>query len=194
MPKDTKEIRNKKQNYQGWLAFIIIFCHFLLVILSIIPSNLTSEKISDFSNSYSDPIFDQKWAMFAPCPLLENHLKIKYHFEDGSTDWIDPIDKILPIHQKYRFTYHGNIAVGYYNMLYWFKIDLDRLEVIANKKLDFLNLKELRNSLGNRLLSNYIKGYANTEFDKKPKRTDLDISYRNIVTNDTTHYYLLNYK
>lgn len=194
MPKDTKEIRNRKLNNLGWFAFAIIFFHFLFVILSIIPSNITSKKISDFSNAYTDPIFDQKWAMFAPCPVFENRITIKYHFDTGPTNWIDPIEEILPIHQKYRLTYHGNIAVGYYNMLYWFKVDLDRLNIPAGEKLDFDLQKNLRNSLGNRLLNNYVRGYAKEAFNAKPLSAEINISYRNVVSNDTVHYYFLNYK
>ena len=125
--------------------------------------------------------------MFAPCPTFENRIRIKYHFDQSSTDWIDPISDILPIHKKFRFTYHGNISVGYYNMLYWLKRDLDHLQIETHKVLSFSNFPELRNSLGNRLLHNYVFGYAHEKYQEKPKQVELDISYKNIVTRFCQH-------
>lgn len=194
MPKDTKEIETKKQKRLGWLAFVIITCHFVLIILSIAPESIISKNVSLFSKQYTDPVFKQKWAMFAPCPILENRMKVKYHFEHDSTDWLDPIENILMTHKTFRFTYHGNIAVGYYNMLYWFKRDLDRLNIKTNDHLSFQKLSNLRNSLGNRLLHNYIFGYANENFDDRPTKIELNISYKDIVTDSTIHYFFTDYK
>ncbi|MFK8044184.1 MAG: DUF5819 family protein [Crocinitomicaceae bacterium] len=194
MPKDIKEIEYKKNNRLGWIAFSVLLIHFSLVIFSIVPESETTSKINHLAESYVDPVFKQKWAMFAPCPILENRLKIKYYFGNDSTHWIDPIENALSNHQRYRFTHHGNIAVGYYNMLYWFKIELDKLKTKPAKWLIFSEQTKLRNSLGNRLLNNYVKGYANENFDENPTKTSLDISYRNLETGDTAHYYFIDYK
>ncbi|MFK8037646.1 MAG: DUF5819 family protein [Crocinitomicaceae bacterium] len=194
MPKDTKEIETKKQKRYGWLAFIVLTCHFILVLFSIIPETITSKQIHNLSKHYTDPVFKQKWAMFAPCPTLENRLKVKYYFENDSTDWIDPISNILTTHQTYRLTYHGNIAVGYYNMLYWLKRDLDHLNIETDRIITFTRLSKLRNSLGNRLLHNYVYGYANENFNQMPSNIKLNISYRNIISKTTINYLFTEYK
>jgi len=194
MPKDIKEIEYKKNNRLGWVAFFILIFHFSFIIISILSGSSPTTKIGNLSNSYVNPFFKQKWAMFAPCPVLENRMKVKYFFEDDSTDWIDPIEHPLKRHQTLRFTHHGNIAVGFYNMLYWFKIELDNQETKTNEFLDFSDLKSLRNSLGNKLLNKYINGYCLETFNRKPTSSNIDISYRDIVSEQTDHYYFKNYK
>ncbi len=141
MSKDIKEIANKKQIRWGWIAFIFIVSHFTIVILSILPANLTNETISKYSNAYTDPIFDQRWAMFAPCPTTESKLLVKYYFENDSTGWINPISETLVKHQTYRFTYHGNIAVGYSNMLGFLQKKLSHLNIGTSTNIDMSDIE-----------------------------------------------------
>lgn len=194
MPKDTKEIGNKKENRRGWIAFFAVIFHFGLIVFSILPETKHTHSITTFSKSYASPIFKQRWAMFAPCPTFENRIKIKYYFDHDTTNWIDPIDELLPMHQIFRFTYHGNIAVGYYNMLFWLKEDIDQLKIDPNKIHDFTQLNKLRNSMGNRLLYNYVWGYSRNLFSRPPVKADLKISYRNVVDNNIKTYEFINYK
>jgi hypothetical protein len=194
MPKDTKEIENRKENAYGWLAFSILIIHFGLIIFSIVPASAYTKSISAISKSYTEPLFNQRWSMFAPCPTFENRIKIRYFFPEDSTHWIDPIERILPIHQKYRFTHHGNIAVGYYNMLFWLKIDLERLSIDKEIQHNFSDVSDLRNSLGNRLLHNYVFGFANDEFHQKPEHAEIMVLYRNVTNNQVEKYLFSNYK
>ncbi|MDX1350600.1 MAG: hypothetical protein R3279_10150 [Putridiphycobacter sp.] len=194
MPKDTKEIENRKEKTYGWLAFLVLVIHFGLILFSILPATKITKPIHAIAKQYAEPIFKQRWAMFAPCPTLENRIKVKFYFENDTTDWIDPIDDILPIHQTLRFSYHGNIAVGYYNMLYWLKLDIDKLSITKNELQNFSDLNDLRNTMGNRLLHKYVFGYANETFQKKPHSADLIISYRSVVDGVETTYLFSNYK
>ena len=194
MPKDTKEIGNKKENRLGWIAFFVLTIHFGLILFSIFPQTSATAKISSISEQYASPLFKQKWSMFAPCPIFENRFKVKLYFNNDTTDWLDPIDHILTKHQQYRFTYHGNIAVGYYNMLFWFKTELDQLQIPSEELLIFSDLPSLRNSLGNRLLNNYVNGYISENFDESPLKVDLDISYKNVISEKVNHFYFTDYR
>jgi len=190
--KDTKEIENKNLLRFGWLAFFFVLVHFILILFSILPQQNSLKQVSNFSKHYVRPFFIQRWSMFAPCPVFENRFKVKYYFKDDTTSWIDPSLPILEKHQKYRVTYHGNIAVGQYNMLYWLKMDLDTIDLPINKPFNFQDYPVLKSKRGCRLLHNYVKGYARHNYSQKPLKTDIIIDYKNVKDSTLSTRYLLN--
>ncbi len=194
MCKDSKEIETKKKIQHGWIAFTFILFHFTLIVISILSDDQTVNPVSRFSKEYVNPFFYQKWSMFAPCPLLENRFEFKLYFENDSTDWIDPSINTLEKHSKYRASYHGNIAVGEYNLLFWVKMDLDQLNIPANQPLDISHFPDFKKTRARFLLKNYLKGYSHSQFNEKLVRADVNIRYYNVKYDSTTNYFINNFR
>ncbi len=195
MPKDTKEIENKKKIKYGWLAFLFVIIHFVFILISIFPKSFTTPNLHFISNQYVQPFFVQRWAMFAPCPTFENRIKLKFYFQNDSSNWIDPSEELLNIHQKFRLTHHGNLAVGQYNMLFWLKCDLDTLPIPINQTVDFQTYPVLKKKRGPYLLKNYVNGLAKTKFNKKPISTSIQIDYNHVYNpNESKQYLFINFK
>ena len=194
MPKDIKEIENKKENRHGWFAFSFVIIHFSFIIISMLSPDAIHPKLNAISKQYVTPFFAQKWNMFAPCPILENRFKFKFNFEGETTDWIDPSIITLEKHQRYRLSHHGNLAVGEYNLLYWALLDLEDQNVEPNKKLNFELFPSLKKTRGLFLLKNYLKGYALKYFKQKPLGTEVILTYRNVKNNTVTQYHFTNFK
>ncbi|MEO0459947.1 MAG: DUF5819 family protein [Myxococcota bacterium] len=78
----------------GTPLFALFLFHFTAVLLYVSPPNLVSLSSRPWVESYIDPIFSQRWELFAPEPGGRNQrLHIQCHGEaDGETwssDWID---------------------------------------------------------------------------------------------------------
>ncbi|MBK9593729.1 MAG: hypothetical protein IPO32_20315 [Crocinitomicaceae bacterium] len=51
-------------------------------------------------------------------------MRVKYYFEDDSTDWVEPMKDVYASTHFYRGSYHGDLAVGESNLLYYIANDL----------------------------------------------------------------------
>lgn len=190
MAKDTKEIGIQ----YGWLAFAFVIFHFFLIVTDILSPHENRNTIQSFAQSYTTPFFYQKWSMFAPCPIVENRFKFRFHYNDSITSWTDPSIETLKQHGRYRFTHHGNIAVGEYNLLFWVKQDLEQADIPSDSVFFFNDFPSLKTTQGMFLLKNYLKGYAHQHYGKQPLQTDIVIKYHNVKTDSTTHYLIAGFK
>ncbi|MCB9223121.1 MAG: hypothetical protein H6582_03005 [Crocinitomicaceae bacterium] len=109
-----------KNSKLGWFGLFFVVFHTAMIVFYAAPEGYLPKKLVHLSSLYSEPIFEQKWSMFAPCPIWGHHIEIKYEFEDGdTTDWISPTEDAVSKHMIYRGTYHGDLAVAEYNTLHW---------------------------------------------------------------------------
>lgn len=190
MHKDTKEIERKKEMRIGWIAFLLLFFHFFLIVTFIFSSFYPDSTAKKVSSQYVVPFFEQKWNMFAPCPIISNRFKFRYIYENDTSDWIDPSIESLKKHSKYRASYHGNLAVGEYNLLYWVKLDFDSQNIPIDTILNFQKYPSLKTMRGMFLLKNYLKGYRISNHYKKPISTEIIFNYRNVKTTEVITYHL----
>lgn len=181
-------MENKKKIRLGWLAFCFVVFHIGTILITTFPENYTGKNAQTISNYYVSPLFSQSWSMFAPCPTTEHTLKFKLNFEADTTDLIVPSINNIKYHSLYRFTHHGDLAVGEYNLLYWIKLDLDKLNIKPNSKIIESKTVELKKTKGYFLLKQYLTGYSNNEVGKKPISVDVQLHYFDVTTNQLDIY------
>lgn len=182
-------MENKKKIRLGWLAFCFVIFHFGTILISTFPETYTSKSARTVSNYYVSPLFTQTWSMFAPCPTTEHTLKFKLKFEDDTTNLIVPSVNNFKYHSVYRFTHHGDLAVGEYNLLYWIKVDLDELHIKPNVILKPYNHGPFKKTRGYFLLKNFLTGYANNLKGIKPNSADVELHYYDVTKNQLDTYY-----
>jgi len=192
--KDNKEMENKKKIWLGWLAFSFVIFHFATILITTFPEKFTSPTAQKLSNYYVTPLFSQTWNMFTPCPLTQNTLKFKLYFDSETTQLIVPSTNYSKYHSKYRFTHHGDLAVGESNLLFWIQLDLDKLNIKPNRKLLQYQKDAFYKTRGYFLLKNYLSGYANKIRRKKPISADVFLNYYNVVDKKLNTYTFLNLK
>lgn len=192
--KDNKEMENKKKIWLGWLAFSFVIFHFGTIFITTFPENYTSPIAQKLSNYYVTPLFSQTWNMFTPCPLTQNTLKFKLYFDDDTTQLIVPSTDYFKYHSIFRFTHHGDLAVGESNLLFWIQLDLDELNIEPNRKLLHNQKDAFYKTRGYFLLKNYLSGYATNLRQQQPKSADVYLEYYNVVEQKLNTYTFLNLK
>jgi hypothetical protein len=91
--------------------------HLICTILYNAPINPVTKDYQVFVANYMDPLFSQKWLLFAPEPAT-NELRLWYRVKtkDNWGHWNDPLEPILRRHQKMRFTYNAKLLYVYGNI------------------------------------------------------------------------------
>ena len=56
------------------------------------------------------PLFEQQWAMFAPCPVMNGGIYMKFYTETDTTDWLRPAEDAIFWHRWFRITHLGEIC------------------------------------------------------------------------------------
>lgn len=88
-------------------CFLII--HFSFIILSVVPFNPIVNKTDKIVSKYTNPIFTQNWALFAPDPIDRNtSLQIKAYYKNGNeSKWLDSSNTIITkMHKNYISPYN----------------------------------------------------------------------------------------
>jgi hypothetical protein len=187
-------MENKKKKQLGWFAFCFVTFHVGCILVATFPLGSKFKGIQNSANAYAKPLFKHNWNMFSPCPLTDNTLSFRINYAQDTTNLITPSKLNGPAHSLYRCSYHGSLISGEYNMLYWVKSDIDRINLIANEN----NSAEKQNKFkknGNNLsrgyfmLKNYLNGYARNLGDKPPKSFDVYCHYFNVKYNRMDTYY-----
>ena len=192
MHKDTKEIENKNKKWLGRGAFLFVVFHFVTILISTFPESYTNSTAQSISNYYVKPIFLQSWSMFAPCPLFDNNLEYKLYFDGDSTEMIKPSITNFKYHSIFRFTHHGDLAIGEYNLLFWIKKELDDIKVEPNHVLTPPEIKKFKKTSGSFYLKNYLKGISLNTIGKKADSVTFIFNYYNVM-NGVKNSYTLKY-
>lgn len=84
------------------LSIVWIVFHYLIVALHVLPRNPVSVLHSELIRSYVEPVFVQRWSLFAPSPPLANDrylLQVSVRSRSTSlehlTDWFDVATPLL---------------------------------------------------------------------------------------------------
>lgn len=124
-----------------------------------LPDEWMPKKAKEIVSPYVYPIFDQRWAMFAPCPLIEGEITIEIMDKDGVVQTLRPFEDDLNTHRIFRLTHHGDISIQGANLIHWVAADnldySDRL--LSNKEV---KKSDMVNTLSYTLLKRMVHGYA----------------------------------
>ncbi|MGV6862659.1 MAG: hypothetical protein ACWA41_12880 [Putridiphycobacter sp.] len=192
--KDNKENGNQKKIWAGYLALIFVIFHFSAIFISTLPENYSPKPVYAFSHQYVSPLFNQQWSMFAPCPLTEHTLRFKLYFDKDSSGMQQPSTDYLKYHAWFRFSHHGDLAVGEYNLMYWIMEDIKKLGWEPNQIVNEKEQQAFEKTMGYFLLKNYLTGYALNTFNQKPKKADVYLDYYNVKTKEMRTYTLYGLK
>jgi hypothetical protein len=96
---------------------ILLAHHIVCTLLYNSPLNPLNNSYQQYVAGYMDPLFTQKWMLFAPEPAT-NDLKLWYRLRQHGcwTTWYDPLEPVLKKHQKRRFTYNAKLLYVYGNI------------------------------------------------------------------------------
>lgn len=183
---------NKKKIRLGWLAFSFVIFHFGAILLTTFPENYSSKRAKTIANYYVKPLFTQTWSMFAPCPTTAHTLRFRLNYDNDTTDLITPSEYTHQQHSLYRFTHHGDLATGEYNLLYWIKLDLIDCHITPNQNVSSSAQYEFKKTTGYFLLKNYLNGYSNNLKQTKPNSAYVELDYFNIEDNTLDKYTFTN--
>ena len=192
MHKDTKEIEIRTKKKLGWIAFLFVVFHFLAIIITILPDSYSNNNVKKVSNYYVNPMFSQSWSMFAPCPLTDNNLEYQFFYYNDTSQLIKPSILNFKYHTIYRFTHHGDLAVGEYNLLYWIKLDLDKLNIEPNRIITPKEFELFKRTNGYFYLKSYLNGASLNTISSKPDSILVNLNYYD-VKNDAKNVYTLKY-
>ncbi|MBI3136868.1 MAG: hypothetical protein HYZ14_19490 [Bacteroidetes bacterium] len=169
----------------GWLAFVFVAGHSLAIIIYAFPEQMMPASLKQASSVYVAPVFEQTWSLFAPCPLNDTRLRVKYYFENDSTDWIDPMVGVRASHAMFRFTYHSDLAVGESNLLYYTGNDLIWMGMSPYEPFPADSSTSYKNTSSYWMMRSYIYGTADFLFEKRPVRALAECSFHNVKTGES---------
>lgn len=114
---------NINKNIKFFFAFFLIVFfvfHLVCTLLHTLPEKYVFKSLKSFSFSYTNPLFNQGWALFAPPPSVNKELWICYQYKNGNwSKWEQPFSKNLQNHQKFRITGDSKIVLAQSNILYY---------------------------------------------------------------------------
>jgi len=99
------------------VAILLFLHHIVCTVLYNAPLNPLTNCYQQHVTQYMEPLFAQKWLLFAPDPAT-NDLKLWYRVKSGNvwSSWYDPVEPILKKHQRIRFTYNAKLLYVYENI------------------------------------------------------------------------------
>ena len=168
----------------GWIAFCFVSFHFVCIFIYALPEGVIPNGLKSFSYGYVSPVFEQKWALFVPCPIVNQNLEIKYFFDDDSTDWVDVNADAKKKHSFWRLTYHGDIALGESNLLYWVAGDFEIMNISLYQDIPIDSASSFKNYYSYYLVKNYAMSNAISLYDKKPDSAYVKCNFHNVKTDE----------
>lgn len=144
-----------------------------------------SAKSKAFVSPYVLPLFEQRWGMFAPCPLVQGKVKMNIQYKNGETGWIHPAAEAVELHRLLHFTHHGELALLEANLVYW--IDTDRIDFGLNYDEEFDNsIASIFMEQGHsyNLLKRYVYGVA-MNLELTPISAEVKCEMENVKTKET---------
>lgn len=170
--------KNKKK--LGWLAFIFVIFHSLSLFIYAFPQSLISSRAHEIVEPYVYPMFQQKWSMFAPCPLITSSLEMKIHYENDSIDWFSPASEAGIWHSYLRVTHHAELALLEANILHWIYVDVKDLNLMLNEPIPDHVIPLFYEGHSYNLLRRYIYGNSLKIKGKEPSYAEVRCSFYNV--------------
>lgn len=175
----------------GKLALLFIVIHFTFIFVYALPDSFSSTRIKSITTAYIEPIFTQKWAMFAPCPIIDGHVEVRYVFSSGdSTPWISPTEKARLVHNWTKGLHYGELVLAESNLVYWFSLDLDYLEVTEGDSIPAEKMNAFYQGYSYYKIKDYLFGNAKYLYEEAPRLAEIRFQLKDVTTNKERSIYL----
>jgi hypothetical protein len=113
---------------------LFLLIHILFTLLYVLPENLVAPAIKASVGRYTNPLFDQGWALFAEVPEVNKKVYVSYQEADKKwSAWEDPFQVYVSKHQSNRFTANGKIVLMISSTLHY--IHFDYAELLKTNKV-----------------------------------------------------------
>ena len=168
----------------GWFAFAFVAAHFIMIFLYAMPFGYVPGPLKNVAANYVHPFFEQTWNLFAPAPVLNQEMKIRYFFGADSTDWINIYQDEAELHNILRFTHHGDLVLAESNLLYYVSTDLQYMGISLYQPFpaDSADAYKYRGSY--EMTRTFIYGNAVRDFNKVPAAADVQCIFENVKTGE----------
>ena len=167
------------------MAFLFVVFHTLLICIYAAPAGIVPKEIKDISTAYAYPVFDQHWSMFAPCPITDHEIEIRYEFEDGdTTGWVFPNEEVKEYHKWLRGSHHGELMLAEYNLLFWVLTDKYELDLSLNEKIEGENREKFFKGYSYNMAKSYAYGTSEYLFDRAPVFAEMKCHFLDVTTNE----------
>ena len=102
---------NFKKNISILMAFIIFSNHLICTTLYLIPENSLTKFYKIYVWAYMEPVFIQRWHLFAPEPRIwQTRIYFRCQTNGMWSGWIDPAAAEIIKHRATRMSYHGKMV------------------------------------------------------------------------------------
>lgn len=175
----------KQKIWIGWLAFLFIVIHFVFILAYALPPEFSNSSLKSFATPYVEPVFTQHWSMFAPCPITNASVEIKFYFDgNDSTDWVSPTEDARNIHGWLKGTHHGELVLAESNLMYWLGLDLDRMGIEIGDPFPLYRTSEFQQGYSYFKIKDYIEGNALYLYDKEVVHAKIRCDLEDVVTGE----------
>ncbi len=146
------------------------------------PDSVVNSDLKKIATPYVEPIFTQKWSMFAPCPTINAHVQMKFYFQDDSTEWISPTSDAQKVHGWIKASHHAGLVLGESNLAYWLSLDLDQLGIGIGDSFPEDRIEDYQKGYSYFKVKNYLSGNANYFFDKDVVSAKIRFELEDVVS------------
>lgn len=138
---------------------LFLVFHTVAIFIYAFPKEHMPTGLRNFVKPYVHPLFSQRWAMFAPCPLIDGEITLKLTDNNGQEWVVEPFKKIIANHRLWRVTHHGDLSIQGANLIHWVSTDVIdwSTEDLRLKDLAYMKLNE---TLSYNLLRRMAYGWA----------------------------------
>lgn len=168
----------------GWIAFCFVLLHFAFIVVYALPEGWLSSNFKSISVAYVSPVFEQKWNLFVPCPIVDQNLEIKYFFQNDSTDWLDVNADAKKLHSYFRLTHHGELTLGESNLMCWINSDFEMMNISLYHDFPIDSSSSFKQYNSYYLVKNYVAANANFMFEKKLDSAFVRCHFYNVKTGE----------
>lgn len=178
----------------GWTAAIFVVFHCSMIFIYAFPQRLVPLSVKNLSSYYVYPVFEQTWSLFAPCPTLNSDVEVNYFFEGDSTGFIDPLKEDRRKHAMFRFTHHGDLALGESNLLFFVASDVTYMsgDLFNGFPADSASVYYKYTSCWQ--MEKFVYGTSYYLYSKRPDSAYVKCAYQSVKTLEEVSFHLPTYR
>lgn len=163
--------------------FVVI--HFAIIIAYAWPESMSYQPLHRYAASYVEPIFTQRWSMFAPCPTMNTVVEVNYKFSNtDSSGWIRPSENAVNRHDKLPLLHYGELVIAEANLDYWLGLDLRDMGLKVPDPFPMSKADQFLRGYSYYKIKNYVDGWGRRLYDEPFIAAEVRFYRKDVVTGD----------
>lgn len=177
-------MKQKNKTIAAWIAFLFVVLHLTFISLYAAPPAYVSAPVKAVVTPYVSPLFEQSWSMFAPCPVVSGHLKVKITYATKEMDWFYPTKEPREWHSYLRGSHHSELVLLEANMIYWVNCDVQDLQLNLSEPIPDYLIDSFKHGYSYWMMNRYLYGLALKISDEKPLKAEVIAELNNVKTGE----------